>query len=66
MLHLKRKESYVLVIWLILVIIFSYRLGFLGAMSTVYGLMLIALVSGLIILSVLALIILAYAYIKDI
>lgn len=66
MLHLKRKESYVLFIWIILVIIFSYKLGFLGAMSTVYGLMLICLLVSLSILSVLALLILIYVYIKDI
>jgi hypothetical protein len=64
MLYLKRNTSYVLILWLLLVIISSYKLGFLGAMSTVYGFMLLGLVLVLSILSVLALLFLAYVYIR--
>lgn len=65
MLYLKRKESYVLFILALLIMMFSYKLGFLGAVSTVYGLMLIVLVLGLIMALAVVLIILAYVYIKE-
>lgn len=64
MLHLKRNESKVLVIWLILVMLFSYKLGLLGAVSTVYGLMLLALVIGMGLLLIISVLILIYVHLK--
>lgn len=64
MLYLKRRESKVLVIWIILVMIFSYKLGLMGALSTVYGLMLLSLVIGMGLLFIISLLILAYVHIK--
>jgi hypothetical protein len=67
MLYLKEKTSYVFLLWLILVIISSYKLGIMGAVSTVYGFMLLALVIILSILatiSIITLIIIQLIYIK--